>query len=281
VKKYLVVAVFVTVLLLPALAGAASQDSIVRFGEDAEVPQGTTVDTNVVVFNGNATVRGRVRENVVVIMGDIYLEQEAVVDGNVVAVGGRVIKSPTARIGGENVSLGAGNFRFMPHMNFSFGRHVGVGSVWRLLSIVFLGCVLYWLLPAPVVKVAGTASADPLKSVLYGLLGYLAVIPLTIMLIITIVGIMALPLLWASVFAGRFLGQVALGLLAGKLIAERLNLSSSGVAHVLLGLLTLGLFTLIPVVGGLMSLFYSLLGFGAVVWTLLAQRAAKKEGGNV
>ena len=280
-KKYLVTALFLVVLLLPALAGAASQDSIVRFGEDAEVPLGTTVDSNVVVFNGNATVRGRVRENVVVIMGDIYLEQDAVVDGNVVSVGGRIVKSPTAHIGGENVSLGAGNLRFMPHMQFSFARRAGAGSVWRLLSVMFLGWVFFWLLPAPIVKVARTASADPLKSVLYGLLGYLAVIPLTIMLIITIVGIMALPLLWASVFAGRFLGQVALGLLAGKLISERLNLSWSSAAHVLLGLLALGLFTLIPVVGSLMSLFYGLLGFGAVVWTMIAQRAATKEGGNV
>ncbi len=264
-KKYLVAMLFVAALFLPALANAAPQDSIVRMGEDALVPAGTTIDGNVVVFNGNATVRGRVRENVVVIMGNIDLQEEAVVDGNVVAVGGRVTKSPTAQVGGENVSLGAGNIRPMPHMQFTYARHVGVGSLWRLLSIMFLGWVLFWLLPAPVVKVTGVASADPLKSVLYGLLAYLAVIPLSVMLLITIVGIPFIPLFWATVFAGRFLGQVALGLLAGRVIAERLNKSWSDAAHVLLGLLVLGVFTLIPVVGSLISLFYGLLGFGAAV----------------
>lgn len=264
-KKYLVALLFLAVLYLPAIAGAAPLENVVRLGEDTEVPAGTTIVGNVVLVNGNATVRGRVRENVVVIMGDIYLEEEAVVDGNVVAVGGRVVKSPTAQVGGENVSLGAGNFRFMPHMQFTYARRVGAGSWWRLLSIMFLGWVLFWLLPAPVVKVADVAGADPLKSVLYGLLAYLAVIPLSVMLLITIVGIPVIPLFWAAVFAARFLGQVALGLLAGKFIAERLNKSWSDAAYVLLGLLTLGLLTLIPVVGSLVSLFYGLLGFGAVV----------------
>lgn len=97
-KKCLVVLLFLAVLCLPAIAGAASLENMVRIGEDVEVTTGTTTVGNVVLFNGNATVRGRVRENVVVIMGDVCLEDEAVVDGNVVAVGGRVTKSPTAQV---------------------------------------------------------------------------------------------------------------------------------------------------------------------------------------
>lgn len=266
-KKPLVVLMFLIVLVMPTLVGAAAQENIVTVGKDTEVPAGTTVSGNVVVFGATATIRGRVRESVVVILGNIYLEEEAVVDGNVVAVGGSVIKKATAQIGGENISLGVGDINFAPRLRWPGYRRVGVRSLWTLLSIVFLGWVIFWLFPQPVLKIALAVDHDPLKSVLYGLLAYLAMIPLSIMLLITIIGIPVIPFLWIAMIIGRFFGQVALGLLAGRFLAQKLNQSWLDAAQVVAGLLGLGILTFIPVLGGLVSLFYGLLGFGAVIWT--------------
>lgn len=266
-NKPLVVFLFLLMLLVPALGGAAAQENIVTVGEDAEVPAGTVVSGNVVVFGATATIRGRVRENVVVILGNISLEEEAIVDGNVVAVGGSVRKKPTSQVGGESISLGVGDLKFAPQMRFPYYRRLGVGSLWRLLSLMFLGWVIYWLFPQLVGKIAVAVDSDPVKSVLYGLLAYLALVPLSIMLLITIIGIPTIPFLWIAVLVGRFIGQVALGLLAGRFLAQRLNQGFAEANQVVLGLFVLGVLTLVPVLGSLVSLFYSLLGFGAVVWT--------------
>ncbi len=263
--------IIIAMLLVPTAVYAlgAAPDSIVVSGEDVHVAKDKEV-SSVVVIGGSATIEGRVTDAVVAIAGSIYLKPGAVVDGDVVAVGGTVHKEGEVRVGGEQVSLGIpslGNLRFggLPllggnWMRFNF-------SVWRIMAIVFLGWVTYWLFPKHANQVTAAIAADPAKSVLFGLLGYLALIPLSIMFVISLVGIPLVPVLWLAVFAARFLGQVALGLVTGSFLAERLNLQTSEIYQVLLGLFALGLLVALPVVGGLASLFYGMVGFGAVIWT--------------
>lgn len=268
--------IVIAVLLIPTAAYAlgAVPDSIVVSGEDVHVARDKEV-SSVVVIGGSATIEGRVTDAVVAIAGSIYLKPGAIVEGDVVAVGGTVHKEGEVRVGGEQVSLGIpalGNLRFG---NFpSFGNWMRFNfSVWRILAVVFLGWVTYWLFPRHVNQVTGAMITDPAKSVLFGLLGYLALAPLSIMFIISLVGIPLLPLLWLAVLAARFLGQVALGLVAGRFLADRLNLQVSEIYQVLLGLFALGILVALPVVGGLASLFYGMVGFGAVIWTRFGTRS--------
>ena len=214
-------------------------------------------------------IEGHVRDSVVVIFGNIYLEPNAIVDGSVVSVGGSLDRKQGAQIGGEQVSLGIGdlNISNLPRFNRSFRFFSPIASLWKVLSIVFLGWVVFWLFPVPILRIGQAAQAEPLKAVLFGLLGYLAVIPLSIMLLITLVGIPLIPFLWLALLVGRFIGQVALGLIAGRYLAHKLNREMTDAWVVVMGLFVLGLITIIPVAGGLASLFYSLLGFGAVIWT--------------
>lgn len=261
------------VLLIPAAAYALSSvpDSIVVSGEDVHVAKDKEV-TSVVVIGGSATIEGRVTDAVVAIAGSIYLKPGAIVDGDVVAVGGTVHKEGDARVGGEQVSLGIPSLQNMKFGRLPLGLLGGNWfsfsfSVWRILAVIFLGWMTYWLFPRHSNEVMSAISADPAKSVLFGLLGYLALLPLTIILIITLLGIPLVPLLWLAVAAGRFLGQVALGLLVGRYLAVRLNFQVSDIYHTLLGLFALGAVVALPVVGGIASLFYGLVGFGAVIWT--------------
>lgn len=265
------------VLMMPLVVGAA-QDNIVHIGSDGFVEENQTT-SNVVIIGANAVIKGRVTENVVVIFGDIHLESTAVVEGDVVSVGGAVIKQPGAQTRGENISLDIASLsqiRF-PRLGHFWPLRYGWStsySLWKVLSIVFLGWVVFWLFPRPVANVATAVTTEPLKAVLYGFLGYLALVPLTLMLVITILGILAVPVLWVGVLVGRLLGQVALGLLAGKYILKALNREQGDVVSVVVGMLALGLLTVLPVVGGLASLFYSLLGFGAVLWTRFGRQSA-------
>lgn len=272
-KALALVLMLVVCLAVPGLALAAEPNSLVISGRDATVPVDTEVDS-VVVISGDAHIFGRVREAVVAIGGSIYLEPGAEVYGDVVSLGGTINLASDAHVGGQQVSLGSFSLENV-HIGPFFTNWLGFNlSIWRLLSILFLGLVTQWLLPQQVKRSSAALEQNPLRSVVFALLGYLALVPLTILLVITILGIPLVPLLWLLVAAGRLLGQVALGLLAGRWLAPRLNLHMSEQYHVLLGLLVLGALTALPVVGGLASLFYGLVGFGAVLWTRFGTRSA-------
>ncbi|KAF0197660.1 MAG: hypothetical protein FD169_262 [Bacillota bacterium] len=274
--KKIIILLALIIMVFPSFAGAASQDDIVMMGQDAHVAAGNVLSGSVVVIGADAVIEGHVRDSVVVIFGNIRLESNAIVDGSVVSVGGSLDRKEGAQVGGEQVSLGLGdiNIGHLPRFNMSYGFFSPIASLWKVLSIVFLGWVIFWLIPAPILKIAGAAQGEPLKAVLFGLLGYLAVIPVSIMLLITLVGIPLIPFFWLALLVGRFMGQVALGLLAGRYLAQKLNREMTDSLVVAMGLLVLGLVTIIPVVGGLVSLFYSLLGFGATLWTKFGRVAA-------
>lgn len=260
-------------LAVPGTALAAEPNSIVVSGRDATVAAGTEVD-NVVVLSGDAHIAGRVTETVVAIGGSIYLEPGAEVYGDAVSLGGTINLQGDARIGGQQVSMGSFSLDDI-HIGPFFSNWLGFNlSVWRLLSLLFLGLIVFWLVPQQVNRSSAAAELNPLRSVVFGLLGYLALIPMTILLLITVLGIPLIPILWLLVVAGRLLGQVCLGLLAGRWLAPKLNLQTTDVYQMLLGLLVLGLITAIPVVGGLASLFYGLVGFGAALWTRFGTKPA-------
>lgn len=261
--------------LLSATNISIGPNNVILTGQDAHVPANTQVE-NVVVFGANARIGGRVFGEVVCIGGSVYLESTAVVDGTAVAIGGTVELSPGAQVYGEQVSVGLGSLgqlwpRIVPFGSYSFGvgcwRH-GFAFA-RLLMVVFLGFIVFWLFQQPVERIAGSINLNPAKATLFGLLSYLALIPLTILLIITILGIPLVPILWLLVFVARLMGQVALGLLAGRWLAPYLKLEVADGALALLGLVVLALVSFLPVIGGLASLFYGLVGFGAAIWSRL------------
>lgn len=248
-------------------------NNIILTGQDAHVPENTQVE-NVVVFGANARISGRVIGEVVSIGGSVYLDSTAIVDGTAVAIGGNVELSPGAQVYGEQVSVGLGSLgQLWPRMGpFNLYRWRYSFAFGRLLTVVFLGCIAFWLFQQPVERIASTVNLNPAKATLFGLLAYLAVIPLTILFVITILGIPLVPILWLLVFVARFMGQVALGLLAGRWLAPYLKLEVTDMALTLLGLVVLALVSFLPVVGGLASLFYGLVGFGAAIWSRLGTK---------
>lgn len=258
---------------------SSSPNNVILTGQDAHVPANTQVE-NVVVFGANARISGRVLGEVVSIGGSVYLDSTAIVDGTTVAIGGTVEVSPGAQVYGEQVSVGLGSlgslwpqiapFR-LTGMRYNF-------ALSRLLTVVFLGCIVYWLFQKPIERVAATVNFNPSKATLFGLLTYLAVIPLTILFVITILGLPLIPILWLLVFVARFIGQVALGLLAGRWLAPHLNLETSELALTVLGLTVLALVSFLPIIGGLASLFYGLVGFGAAIWSRLGTKLPVMNG---
>lgn len=275
-KRLIIMLTLLVICLVPSVAQAAAataSDAVVQIGQDVVVSADQTVD-EVVVINADAHIAGRVIGNVLAVNGTIYLESGANVGGNTATLAGKVVNNGSEIISGTRIDLGnsinLSTLNQLRHLSVrpSWFSHLwSATSWWQLLTIILLGLLVNWMCPRPLQRTADALTADPAKSALYGVLAYLALIPLTLVLVITILGIPAIPVLWGGVALARLLGQVALGLVAGRYLIAQLRNSSLTEYVLPIGLLTLGLITMLPVVGGLASLFYGIVGFGAAVWT--------------
>jgi hypothetical protein len=84
----------------------------VRFGGSVTVNQDEIVEGDVVAIGGSVRVDGQVTGNAVAIGGSLALGPKADVEGDAVIIGGVLSRDPGARIGGKVVDVGAGDFDF-------------------------------------------------------------------------------------------------------------------------------------------------------------------------
>jgi hypothetical protein len=85
-----------------------SRGDRVRFGGDITVDRNERVEGDVVAIGGSVTVNGEVTGDVTSIGGTLTLGPDAVVRGDAVSVGGAMSRAPGARIDGEVVDVGRG-----------------------------------------------------------------------------------------------------------------------------------------------------------------------------
>ncbi len=162
----------------PDFESDASDNNVVRFGEDITIPEGKVIDGDVVALGGSVTVRGRVKGDCVAVGGAVRIEGKGVVEGDAVSMGGGVSTSDSGSVGGSNVSLG--NFpghgdRFWPMVGFFGAVGTGVWLVTALvkLALTFLFAWLALLLARERMVYAVDVMAQRFgKSFLWGLLGW-------------------------------------------------------------------------------------------------------------
>jgi hypothetical protein len=181
----------------------------VYVGRDEEVAEA------VAVF-GSVKVDGTVRQEVVSVFGSVELGPDAVVNGDVVSVGGRVHKADGARTRGgitevslAQISVGDPDFRMNVPWAHGWGGPWfggGFGAVPRLVgTIVRLGLIVLvtgiaLLVARPAVEGAAQRVVDnPVKATLVGLAAQLLIFPVLLMtalvLVVTVIGIPLLVLL--------------------------------------------------------------------------------------
>lgn len=182
----------------------ASDNDIVRFGEDITIPEDKVIDGDVVAIGGSVTVLGRVKGDVVAIGGAVHVKGKGVVEGDATSMGGGVTTSDSGSVAGSNVSLGAfrmGSGKCIWPMVGLFGA-VGTG-IWLIATLAKLGLTIFfaWL----ALLFAGDRITNSVqmmtqrfgKSFLWGLLGWAAMvvaIPTGIVLLV-LVGAIAIAIL--------------------------------------------------------------------------------------
>ncbi|HSP80063.1 MAG TPA: hypothetical protein VLQ93_16150 [Myxococcaceae bacterium] len=278
-----------------------SRDVVAR-GRSHEVKEGELVD-NAVVYGGNLTVNGAVEEDAVVFGGnlevngrvegdahafggDVVLGPNAAVEGDVSAFGGSVLKQDGARVEGSTESFGGANIGKLVAGELKEGlketksaraeRRERSGNgfaaflVWFavLFGLGFLGQMFF---PARMKELSAEIRAQPVKSGLVGLLGALAMIPITVVLTVTLIGIPVVLALWVVAWLTTALGFAALASEIGLRLPVMRGRKTQAMV-LALGLLVLLVVGHIPVVGPLALTLATMMAFGAVIRTRFGYR---------
>jgi cytoskeletal protein CcmA (bactofilin family) len=265
---------------LEVKAGESVDDAVVYGGNLVVKGQ---VEGDAVAFGGNLEIHGHVNGDAHAFGGNVVLRPGAVVQGDVSSIGGMVLREEGAWVEGSTESFGGAKVGTLvanevkeslkaaqaEEPRVKRERHGGGGIAGFLLKFAalfglgFLGQLFF---PARMKELAAEIKSQPLKNGVTGLVGFLALIPITAVLAITIIGIPVAVLMWLVV---PVLAALGLTVLAGE-IGLRLPVlrgRKTQAVVLALGLLVLLLVGAIPGIGGVVMMLASAVAFGAVIRT--------------
>lgn len=283
---------------------------VVARGHSLEVKENDSVH-NAVVYGGNLVVKGHVEEDAVAFSGnlDVYgtiegdasafngnvvLHPGSAVMGDVSAIGGTVVRNDDAHVEGAIESFGgnvgkvvAGQVKDTLKKEFrnkskdadhdeddEEEERGGGGLPWffikfaALFGLGFLGQLFF---PTRMKELSTELKAQPVKSALVGFLGAVALVPITLVLTITIIGIPVAAALLLVAALAAILGFTAVASEIGLKVPVMRGRKTQAVV-LALGLLILLTLTSLPVLGWLVAIPTALMGFGAAVLTRFGNR---------
>ncbi len=257
---------------------------------------------DVVVAKGNAKIQGTVHGDVTVTDGNVELGPKSVVEGDVLAVVGKVVRDPSARVTGTvnapSISLeGVTNAVLPPGAPQPPGKTgedtsgsapsiagSALASLIQLfgkgmISVVLLvlGLLLVAVMPARVSLSSATLEAAPVPSLIVGVITAFLLFPVSgivgMALFISIVGWLFLPVLAVGILVVLLFGLVTVSTWIGRSVYASVHQGNHVsvnhlFVHVLLGMsIVLGM-TLVPSVllpGSVSVLMLLLLYFASCV----------------
>jgi uncharacterized RDD family membrane protein YckC len=253
---------------------------------------GSAEDAAVAVF-GNTAIDGKVDGDAVAVLGNVELGPHAEIGGNVVSVLGIVRRDPAAIVHGGVQNIFAADFggfyglrTWITHC-LLYGRPLGLvsGLAWAwglaLGFLAFYVCLALLCRPA-IDRCVQTFETQPGQTLLAAIVAMLLWPVLLVLLCVTVIGIAAVPFVMAAIVCAVLFGKaVMLAWIGGRITGPAAPKFGHPAFAVLVGgALVLALYV-VPVLGFLVYNLLGILGFGAVVYTLIlagrARQAAKVE----
>jgi len=284
----------------PPDSRSRSRRPVLRVGGDYRLAAGDAV-REVVAIYGDVVIDGRVDRDVVVVLGRAQLSSTADVHGSLVVVGGRGTVSPGARVardlvvvasafdapaefspGGESIVVGSKVFggameAVVPWLTrgLLWGRLIvpDLPWVWALAAAFFLlYLVVNLALARPVRACAETLVERPLTSFGAGILVMLLTGPVSVLLGVSIVGIVIIPFVYAAILAAWLVGKVAVARWIGMSIVpeESADNRLHATRSFAIGFAVICLAYAIPVIGLVVWATVGVLGLGAATLAFLA-----------
>lgn len=262
-KKWLILLIFLA-------AGAANlhavDKDIIRIGDDVVIEAGDVVD-NVIVIGGDITVYGTVEENIVAIGGEVRMKENAFVGNDVITIGDQLIGENLGHIDGEIIDISFGRLLDLLPQKERASPFFAIFSVMSFIAITLLGVAIAAIFPAFIRNLTHIFEEFPGRVIGWGLLTLFLMIPLTIILMLSIIGIALIPFEIVFLILTTILGYVVVSNFIGGKIIHTLSKQDAGsvVWNTLLGFFLLYLITLVPLLGTVVIWLVRAIGMGVVL----------------
>jgi hypothetical protein len=285
----------------------------VSIGQDRVIEVSEVVVDDVVIVGANLTVNGKVHGDAVCIGGNMKVGPQAEISGDMVNIGGQLTVDPSAKTNGERVNMGSSPFgssknsffsgpqpfgNNWPGMNESDSEPTFTSKIILLaLDVICLGFLLFFALiltvfmPKQFNHIEEHLSNDFPRCTLLGIALMIGFPVLLLGFVITLVGILAIPLLLLAWLLSCLLGYIAFARILGRRIISEKPI----MLQILTGLLLLAsplligdVFLLVDgsfgsvighvfrVIGFIILIGVNFIGFGAVVYSLWGKRELLK-----
>ncbi|HEX8155921.1 MAG TPA: polymer-forming cytoskeletal protein [Solirubrobacteraceae bacterium] len=278
-RRAVAIALLALCWILPANAFAAG-DGNERIVLKAPVLVGPDESTgDVVVGQGDVTIRGNVKGDVVVADGDVTIRGK--VTGDVMTFNGTTTLGRRGQVGGDLLyakgkpKIASGAIVRGKVQKINVGDLGGFGglayiAVWlaATISVFLLGLLLLLLAPRAAEAVARAAKTSTVASLLWGLLLFFLIPILAILCLFTLVGIPLGGGLLLALIPIYALGYTAAVFIFGRLIMAK----SARVLAFLVGLIILRVLALIPFVSSIIWFLATIFGLGAILLAILRAR---------
>jgi len=243
------------------------------------------VGGKVVAAGGNINLGGNIGTNLVAGGGQVNIlpgntiERDALIGGGQVVNAGRINGTLTVSANQFNNTGSAGTVNFHKVEDHSQKREdydmgFNIFSLLALLGYLILGLILVKYLPGIFQAVDGEMSRSTL---LKTFLGFVMIIASFIAILLVAATVVGLPIALIStllILAALMLSGTFVSFSLGKWIGERAKIKQGDLVYFVIGFVILNVLSLLPFVGGLVSLISLSLGFAAILY------AARKMAGS-
>jgi len=253
----------------------------VSYGNAVVILDTEEVNDAVAMFD-NLTVNGVVLGDAVALGGDLLVTKTGHVHGDAASIFGRVVVEDGGVVDGQRISLGSGAllgaFRGAPAVPQAWPIRLGsklLTAGAQFLCFFLLGLLAVAIFPRRIAVVSEALAEHPIKAGAFGVLASIAWLPITLLLVVTIVGIILIPFFWVAYPIFGFIGYVALALIIGRKLPTKVIPTNTAVLAIGAGVIVA--IGLIPVLG---TLLWVLAGFFALGATLMTRFGQDRSNGN-
>jgi len=259
--------------------GAVARRQVVALGRNVVIDGDALED--VAAINGSVEVSGSVRGDLIVLGGNARLLQSAVVEGDVFVVGGSLDAEPGADLGGRSVVYPSMSAAWLTLVE---APALGLGATSPVVLIAKLALLTAWLAlllllfaiaGRQILKTADGVSQEPFRNFWVGLTGILSLV-LTALLLGAFAGpVLGFPfviLVGLALLMAKLWGMVAVFYALGRWLYGRFGKRGTVLSVATLGLFTLGVLKLVPVVGLWTWTVATVIGVGAAFTTKFGRK---------
>jgi hypothetical protein len=231
------------------------------------------ITRDVFLFGEDGVISGTVKDEVVVINGDLILTGTADIKDRVFIVGGKLTREPGAKVG-EGIFHVNLKHQTLNSLLLGFGAFIAIelGKLCLGLLAILASVTALFLVKSRVNRAKAALQTNFIKTGLLGLLATIGSTMVVFALTITIWGIPVAILLGAIIIVLLSIGMGALSLIFGELLLRSFNLEQNSFIQVLVGSLFIVALSNFPVFGALWGIMVFIFAMGALALSLLPGR---------